>query len=145
VTGKANGTSVNRTARVAGVLYLLVFPLAFFTLSVRDKLIVHGDAAATASNIMASGGLFPYRDRCRLASQTIFIFLLLVLYRLLKPVNSSIALQMVVLLLVSVPIAVINELNQCGALMLLSGAAYLTPLTRDQLHVQAMFHLDLHR
>ena len=52
---------------------------------------------------------------------------------------------MVVLPLVGVPIALINELNQFGALMLLSGADYLGPLTRDQLHAQAMFHLDLHR
>ena len=47
--------------------------------------------------------------------------------------------------MVSVPIALINELNQFGALMLLSGADCLTPITRDQLRAQAMFHLDVHR
>ena len=58
MTGKEKGKSVNRTARVAGFLYLLVFPLAIFSLNVRDTLIVPEDAAATASNIMASEGLF---------------------------------------------------------------------------------------
>jgi hypothetical protein len=145
VTGEAKGTSVNRTARVAGVLYLLVFPLAFFTLSVRDKLIVHGDAAATASNILAAEGQFRGAIIAWLVSQTIFIFLLLTLYKLLKPVNASVALQMVVLLLVGIPIALINELNQFAALMLLSGADYLTPISTGQLQAQALFHLDLHR
>ena len=145
MTGKAKGTSANRTARVAGFLYLLVFPMAFFSLSVRDKLIVHGNAAATASNIMASEGLFRGGIVAWLLSQTIFIFLLMVLYKLLKPVNSRVALLMVVLLLVGVPIALINELNQFAALLLLSGAEYLSAINTDQLHAQVMFHLNLHQ
>ena len=44
MTGKEKGKSVNRTARVAGFLYLLVFPLAIFSLNVRDTLIVPEDA-----------------------------------------------------------------------------------------------------
>ena len=145
MTGKEKGKSVNRTARVAGFLYLLVFPLAIFSLNVRDTLIVPEDAAATASNIMASEGLFRGGIAAWLASQTIFIFLLLALYKLLKPVNRNVALHMVVLLLVGVPIALINELNQFAALLLLSGADYLTAVEAGQLHAQVMFHLNLHQ
>jgi hypothetical protein len=145
VTAKENWESVNRTARVAGFLYLLVFPFAIFSLNVRDRLIVPGDAAATASNIMASEGLFRGGIAAWLASQTIFIFLLLALYKLLKPVNRNVALHMVVLLLVGVPIALINELNQFAALLLLSGADYLAAVDPGQLHAQVMFHLDLHQ
>jgi hypothetical protein len=144
VTGKEKGKSVNRTARFAGFLYLLVFPLAIFSLNVRDTLIVSEDAAATASNIMASEGLFRGGIAAWLASQTIFIFLLLALYKLLKPVNRNVALHMVVLLLVGVPIALINELNQFAALLLLSGADYLTTVEAGQLHAQVMFHFNLH-
>ena len=144
MTGKEKGKSVNRTARVAGFLYLLVFPLAIFSLNVRDTLIVPEDAAATASNIMASEGLFRGGIAAWLVSQTIFIFLLLALYKLLKPVNRNVALHMVVLLLVGVPIALINELNQFAALLLLSGADYLTAVEAGQLHAQVMFHLNLH-
>jgi hypothetical protein len=145
VTGKGNWVSVNRTARVVGVLYLLVFPFAFFSLSVRDKLIVHGDAARTAGNILASEGLFRGGIVAWLVSQTIFIFLLLAIYRLLKPVSGNIALHMAVLLLVGVPIALINELNQFAVLLLLSGADYLAPINSDQLHAQVLFHLNLHQ
>jgi len=145
VTGKAKGKSVNRTARVAGFLYLLVFPLAIFSLNVRDTLIVPEDAATTANNIMASEGLFRGAIAVWLANQTIFIFLLLALYKLLKPVNRNVALHMVVLLLVGVPIALINELNQFAVLLLLSGADYLTAVEAGQLHAQVMFHLNLHQ
>jgi hypothetical protein len=138
-------TSVDRTARVAGLLYLLVFPFAFYSLSVRDKLIVHGDAAATVSNIMASQGTFRGAIVAWVVSQTIFIVLLMALFKLLKPVNSHVAGHMVVLLLVGVPIALINELNQFAALLLLSGADYLAAINAEQLHAQVMFHLDLHR
>ncbi len=145
MTDKEKRPSANRTARVAGLLYLLVFPFAFFSLSVRDRLIVYGDAAATASNIMASEGLFRSGIVAWILSQTIFIFLLLALFRLLKSVNANVALHMVVLLLVGIPIALVNELNQFAALLLLSGADYLTAVTADQLHAQMMFHLDLHK
>jgi hypothetical protein len=145
VTGKGKRASVNRTARVVGVLYFLVFPFAFFSLSVRDKLIVHGDAARTAGNILASEELFRGGIVAWLVSQTIFIFLLLAIYRLLKPVSANIALHMAVLLLVGVPIALINELNQFAVLLLLSGADYLAPINPDQLHAQVLFHLNLHQ
>ena len=71
---------------------------------------------------MASEGLFRSGIVSWLICQTIFIFLVLVLYKLLTPVNKNHALIMVVLALVAVPIAFINELNQFSALVLLSGA-----------------------
>jgi hypothetical protein len=51
---------------------------------------------------------------------------------------------MVIFLLVAIPIAFINELTQFAALLLLSGADYLTAFEADQLHAQVMFFLDLH-
>jgi hypothetical protein len=144
VTGKAKGKSVNRTARVAGLLYLLVFPFAIFSLNVRGTLIVPGNGAATASNIMTSEVLFRGGIAAWLVSQTLFIFLLLALYKLLKPVNPNVALHMVVLLLVGVPIALVNELNQVAALLLLSGADNLIASEVGRLHAQVMFHLNLH-
>ena len=50
---------------------------------------------------------------------------------------------MVIFALVSVPITMLNQLNQFAALMLLSGADYLTVFTADQLQAQVMFFLDL--
>ncbi len=50
---------------------------------------------------------------------------------------------MVILALVSVPITMLNDLNKVAALVILSGADYLTVFTADQLSAQAMFFLDL--
>ena len=133
-----------KTARVAGFLYLIMFPFALFSLYIRSNLIVPGDAATTANNIMASEGLFRSGIVSWLIGQTIFILLILALYKLLKPVNKNHALLMVIFALVGVPIAFINELNQFAALLLLSGADYLRVYEADQLYAQVLFFLDLH-
>ena len=132
-------------ARIAGILYLLMAPFGVFgILYVRANLIVPGDAATTANNIMASESLFRSGIVSALITQIIFILLVLFLYRLLKPVNRNHALLMVVLALVGIPIAMLNELNQFAALHLLSGADYLTAFDTDQLHTQVLFFLNLH-
>ncbi len=132
-------------ARVAGFLYLFSMPFAIFSIMyVPSILIVPGDAATTANNIMASESLFRSGIVSSLINQMIFILLVLVLYKLLKPVNKNHALLMVILWLVGVPIAMLNELNQFAPLLLLSGADYLIALDADQLHAQMMFFLDLY-
>ncbi len=136
---------INKTARVAGLLYLIMVPLGIFGIMyVPSTLIVPGDAATTANNIMASESLFRLSILSALLVQIVNILLVLVLYRLLKPVNKNHALLMVILILVAVPIAMLNELTQFAALYLLSGADYLTVFTADQLHAQMMLFLDLH-
>lgn len=143
---RAAETSPRVYARVAGFLYLLLIPFSGFgILYVPSQLVVPGDAATTASNIIASEGLFRSAIVSNLVGQTIFILLVLVLYKLLKSVNKNLALLMVVFVLISVPIAFINEINHFAVLILLSGADYLTALEADQVHAQVMFFLDLHQ
>ncbi|MBN4081282.1 DUF4386 family protein [Caldithrix abyssi] len=90
MTTKDKMNSIKKTARVAGFLYLIMeLPAIFTMLYVPSILIVPGDAATTANNIMASEGLFRSSIVIQLFSQTIFIFLVLVLYKLLKPVNKN--------------------------------------------------------
>jgi hypothetical protein len=135
----------NKTARIAGLLYLAVFALGLFgELYVRQGLIVPGDAATTANNIMASESLFRLGFVTDLIRQTALVLLPLVLYKLLKSVNEDMAALMVVLALVGVPVAMLNLLNQFGALLPLSGAEYMTAFTPDQLYAQVMLFLDLH-
>jgi hypothetical protein len=135
----------NRIARVAGMLYLIIFCLGIFAeLFVRQSLIVPGDAATTVNNIMVSESLFRISLVSDLIRHTFLILLPLVLYQLLKPVGKNIALLMVIFALAGVPIALLNMLNHFAALLLLSGADYLTAFEADQLHAQVMFFLDLY-
>ena len=103
-----------------------------------------GDAATTVNNIMVSESLFRISLVSDLIRHTFLILLPLVLYQLLKPVGKNIALLMVIFALAGVPIALLNMLNHFAALLLLSGADYLTAFEADQLHAQVMFFLDLY-
>jgi hypothetical protein len=142
---KEEMVSIQRTARLAGFLYVLTIPLSVFGFFyVPSRLIVPGDAAATATNIMASEGLFRSGIVSWLIAQTIFVVLPLVLYKLLNPVNKTHALLMVIFILLAIPIAFINEVNNLAVLLLLSGADYLKLFQVDQLRAQVMFLLDLH-
>lgn len=134
----------NFTARIAGILYLTMVPLGFFGMYSHSSLVEPGDAATTVNNIMMSTSLFRLSIMSALVVQIVNILLVLVLYKLLKPVSKNLALLMVVFFLVSVPITMLNELNQFAALLLLSGADYLTVFKPDQLYAQVLLFLDLH-
>jgi hypothetical protein len=120
-------------------------PLGIFgILYVPSNLVVPGDAATTASNLMASETLYRLSIVTALLIQIVNIFVVLALYQLLKPVNRNMALLMVIFILLGAPIAMLSELNQFAVLVLLSGADYLTVFTTDQLQALAAFFLDLH-
>jgi hypothetical protein len=135
---------IKRTSRLAGGLYLVMMPFGFFgVVYVPSVLVVPGDAAATARNIMGSEWLFRSGMVSHLVGQLIFVPLVLTLYQLLRPVNRDYAVLMVTLALLGVPIALVNEVNHFAVLRLLSGVEYLEPLTRGQIEAQAMLFLDL--
>ena len=92
----------DKAARVAGAVYLsMVFTAPFSLIYVPNKLIVRGDATATAANILAHETLFRLSILGDLVGQVIFICLAIALYRLLSNVNRTWALLMVGFVLVS--------------------------------------------
>jgi len=141
---KATETSPLVIARLAGFLYLLVVPLGIFGLVVSSTLIVSGDPAATAGNIMASERLFRLGIVSDMLAAIAMLLVVLVLYPLLKPVNRNLALLMVAFLLVGVPISLLNKVNQFAYLQLLSGVDFITGFTTEQLQTLAFVFLRLH-
>ncbi len=115
----------------------------FSIMYIPATLIVPGDAATTANNIMDNELLFRMGIVGSLITQLIFILVVLVLFKLFKQVNENHASLMVIFALVSVPIAMLNTLNRVAALLLLSSADYLNVFGADQLHAQMMFFLNL--
>ncbi len=138
--------STKRQARVAGFLYLLIGITAPIGLMyVPSKLIVSGDATATADRIRASESLLRIGIASELFHQAIAIFLVLALYRLFKAVNEAHARQVVILgALVSVPIVFLNVLNEIAALVLVSGADFLSVFEKPQLDALAYLFVRLH-
>ncbi len=139
-------SSIRHQARVAGRLYLLLALTApFGLLIVPGKLIVPGNATATADNLRASEWLLRLGIASELIHQVIAVFLVLALYRLFKPVDEALARQVVVLgALVSVPIVFVNVLNDVAALILVSGADFLSVFEKPQRDALAYLFLRLH-
>ena len=132
-------------ARSAGLLYVLTSAVGFFAMGyVPDKLIVHGNAASTANNIATHETRFRLGIAGELVGQAAFIFVALALYDLLKGVNRRHASLMVILIVVSIPIAYLNELNSVAALVLVRGADFLSAFDKTQRDAMAMLFLNLH-
>lgn len=138
-------TSPDRVARLAGLLYLLVIAFGMFAeLFVGLRLVVPGDVTETANNIVASESLFRLGFVSGLLHHTCFLLVILVLFKLFRPVDHNFASLMLVFGLASVPIMMANMLNQFAALVLLGDADYLTAFTGDQREALVMVFLDLH-
>jgi hypothetical protein len=138
-------SATKNTGRFAGLLYILMSIPGFFAMVyVPSKLIVHGNAAATANNIAASETLFRLGIAAQLISQAGFIFVALALYDLLKGVNRRHASLMVTLVVASIPIAFLNELNSIAALVLVRGADFLSIFEKPQRDALVMLFLNLH-
>src|SRR5258707_7308024 len=96
-------SSTKNPGRFAGLVYVLMSISGFFAIVyVPSKLIVHGNAAATASNIAASETLFRLGIAAQLIGMAGFIFVALALYDLLKGVNRRHASLMVTLIVVCI-------------------------------------------
>jgi hypothetical protein len=105
---------------------------------------VPGDATATARNITASESTYRLAILTGFGTLVIFIFLVVSLYRLLKDVDKSQAMLMVLLVAVGVAVALANLLTKFAPLVLLSGADYLSALTQPQREALALAFLRFH-
>jgi hypothetical protein len=136
--------SKKATARLAGVLYVVMGIPAWFSLMyVPSAFVVSGNATATALNI--ASGQFVYRlgILSELVSQTIFVFLVFVFYDLLRDVDRKYARLMVALVAISVAFEFVNCLNLVAPLILLSGADFLSAFSKSQLDALVLFFLKL--
>lgn len=133
-----------QTARLAGLLWLLSTATGGFGLiSIRSNVLVPGDAAATAGNIMASEFLFRAAIVSGLFSQVFLFFLGLTLFHLFKEANQRLATVLLASVMVSVAIAVVNTLNHFGALLILSGTDFLDVFNAEQRNAMAFILLRL--
>jgi len=131
-------------ARIGGMLYLLIIAAGLFAELVRDRLVVPGDAAATASNITVHAFMFRLGIAADLSTFLCAVALTMILYVLLKPVNRNAALLMLGFNWVQDAIGGLNALNTYRPLQLLGGAGYLKVFSRQQLEAMALLSLNTH-
>ena len=134
--------SQRKAARVAGFTCLFTMAIVVFAnFGIYERLMVAGDAAATARNIMAHETLFRIGIACGLIYSAGLVVLLTALYVILKPVNRGLALLAAFWRLVYALMWVLMTLNLFEALRLLSGAAYLQVFEPDRLQALARLYL----
>ena len=134
-----------KQARLAGLLYFLVALIAPYGLMVVPaKLLVAGDAQATAQRIAASPGVLHLGMATEVLHQAIEVFMVLVLYQLFRPVHRMLARQMLVLGLIPIPMVFLNVLCEVAAATLAAGPAWLRAFDRSQLDALALLAMQLH-
>ena len=122
----------------------MVLTAPFSLIYVPSKLIVRGNAAATADNIMAHETMFRLSIFGDLMGQVIFICLAIALYRLLSNVNKTWAALMVAFVLVSAAVGFLNTLNDVAAVILFRGDEFLSVFDTPQRNALGMLFIRLH-
>lgn len=138
-----SGTSIRRLALFAGLLYLAIFVLyPVSTLVGEATIVVSGDAAATAENLVANEGLF----RWGLAGQAVVILIELVLaavlYVMFRPVSRPVSLAAAFGRMSEGVVMSVKLLTGILALFAVSGAGALAAFDREQLDGLGMLFLD---
>jgi hypothetical protein len=132
-------------ARIGGVLYLIIIIVGLFGEAfVRDRLIVSGDATATALNIISHESLWRFHIATELFLLICAIALLLILFVLLRPVSRDLALLAVFINLVSIGIEAATTMYLLEALFPLGNAGYLKAFAPEQLYASAALSLKSH-
>lgn len=137
-------SSIKQTGRFAGLLFLLTMITGGFGLFyIRSYVIVPGDAAATFANLTASEFMFRVAIVSTLVSQIFLVCLGLTLFRLFKEVHKVLATVLLISILMTAGLAVANQLNNFGALVVLSQPDYLKVFSPEQLKAMTMVFLRL--
>ena len=129
-------------ARVAGFTYLFATAVVVFAnYALLNPLMVAGNAAETARNILAHQTQFRVIVVCFLIYSASVVVLLTALYLVLKPINRMLALIGALFRLVFGLLWLLTTLNMLSALRLLGSASYLQVFQADRLQALARVHL----
>jgi hypothetical protein len=136
----------NRDARVAGLLYLIAIVVGVFDLMyLPDKIVILGDAAATAHNILANPFVLRLAIVADLVAGVIWLFVMLALYKLLRDVDEIQAGLMLILgAFMQVPLYFVSAVFYVGSLLLVSDATVSSVFAGAQRDAMAFLFLRLH-
>ncbi len=139
-------TSLSKNARIAGLLYILASVVGVLRLMyIPNMLFVHGNATATAANVAAHESLFRLGIVSTPVAAVLWLFVPLALCRLLKGVDQTLAVLMVILgSLMQVPLFFVDTVADAAALLLARGGGYLSVFDKPQRDALARLFLDLH-
>ena len=131
-------------ARIAGFIYLIIIVGGIFAQKgVREHLLVSGDPAATAQNIMAHELLY----RMGFATEVFYLVCAIpmkwFLYELFRVVNNKLAIVMVLFAAVGAAVQGVVLLGHYAPLILLGKEPYLSAFTPTQLQTAAYLSIRM--
>src|SRR4051794_33636284 len=137
----AREMSPRTTARAAGVFYLVTILTGVFTQQFIAHLVVSGDAAVTAANIVSHESVFRLGFAVYLLELACQITMTTLLYELLKPVSRSASLLAAIFGLIGCTVKILSRLFFFAPLLVLGQAHYLSVFSSEQLHALALLSL----
>ncbi len=142
VAKRVSEASPRLMARMAGLFYLLTILAGVFAQGfVSDKLVNFGDAAATATNILAHKSMFQWGFAVYLVEMTCEITSTALFYLLLKPVSRSISLVAAFIGLAGCTIKALSRLFYIAPLFFLGGHQVLGAFNPEQQQALALLLL----
>jgi len=137
-------SSLRSLARIAGSLYLITILTGIFSAGyVSGRLVVNGDAAATAANILAHPGLLQLGFAVYLIEMACQVAITALFYNLLKPAGRNVSLVAAFLGLTGCVIKTFSRLFFIAPLFILGGAHYLSVFSAEQLQALALLFLKV--
>ena len=128
-------TSIQKMARAGGVLYLIIIVTGIFgELFIKNKIIVAGNPALTAGNMLQYETLWRIGIAGDLLMHVCDVPLMVIFYLLFKPVNKHLVLMAVLFNLVTTAVMVATKVNLVQSLFPLGTGEYLKVFPSDQLH-----------
>jgi Domain of unknown function (DUF4386) len=144
MTERIPETSPRLKARITGVLYLLTMLTGIFAQGfVSERLVVNGNAVATAANILAHRGLFQLGFAVYLIEMACQIAMTALFYDLLKPAGRSVSLVAAFLGFAGCVIKTFSRVFFIAPLFVLGGAHYLSVFSAEQLQALALLFLNV--
>jgi Domain of unknown function (DUF4386) len=130
-------------ARITGVVYLVYFLTVVSSVLFMRGIIVSGDAAVTATNILTHERLFRLSVAVSLIATALYIAVTVLFYGLFKPVNRTVSLLAAFFSLVGCAIQAFGCLFQLAPLVVLEGGPYVSVFKVDQLQAVALMFIKL--
>src|SRR5438309_7397845 len=144
MTERIEEASPRLKARIAGLFYLITIMTGIFAQGfVSGRLVVDGDAAATATNILAHRRLFEWSFTVYLVEMACQIAVTALFYDLLKPAGRSVSLLAAFLGLTGCVIKTFSRLFYIAPLLVLGGSHYLSVFSAEQLQALALLFLKV--
>ena len=131
---KGTANSIKTIARIGGLIYLVIIVGGIFAeMIVRGELVVHGNAAATAHNIMTHELLYRWGFAAEVFYCACNIPLIIIFYNLFGVVNKNLTLLVVFFSIVGTAIENVSLLAHFAPLVFLGNGHHLGAFTAEQL------------